>query len=194
MSTMIDLIGSAIIAGYVVMIGLGLNMNVNSAAVASTTTVTTQEFIVAAAQTLESDLKRMGFGLPDPIYTVALADSNRIRFRADMNRDGIIDSVEWYTAAHVTKANGLTVRTLFRKYNDGPPFVIATNVKTFTLKYLDQDGTATTTLTAIAMIESTLEISSPYQVADQVNPDNQDFVTTIWRQTRLASRNLRRHG
>jgi hypothetical protein len=194
MSVLIDLIGSAIVAGYVLMLGLGINTNISSTAVASTTTVTVQEFVILAASVFEADLKKMGYGLVDPTTGIAVADSNRIRFRADMNRNGSIDSVEWYVGPLITKPNGLLVRNLYRKYNNGTPQIVAANVKTFSLRYLDQDGGATSTLSNIAVVETTIEISSPYMVADQVKPEDQQYITTIWRQGRVVARNIRRHG
>jgi hypothetical protein len=44
------------------------------------------------------------------------------------------------------------------------------------------------------MIESTIAISSPFKVVDQVNPDKTQYATTIWRQGRTSTRNTKRHG
>ncbi len=194
MSVAIDLIASVIIAGYVLLMGLRLNMDLSSTAVASTTNVNVQEAMAEVANTFELDLKKIGYGLPDPSAAIAVADSNRLRFRSDMNRDGVTDSVEWYVGNPLPQYTDRVVRMLYRKYNNGTPLLVATCVITFRLKYLDQDGTVTTSLTNIALIETTLEISSPYKVADQVNPEVQEYITTLWRQSRVASRNLKRHG
>jgi len=37
-------------------------------------------------------------------------------------------------------------------------------------------------------------VESPYKVEDAVNPDNSQFAAAYWRQTRLSSRNIKRHG
>ncbi len=201
MSIMMDLIGSVIIAGYVILLGLRLNMNMSDNAVATSTNVNLQEAMVDIVQTIESDFKKIGFGLADPTLAVAYADSQKIRFRADMDRNGTIDSVEWYVGNAMWKVTGngnvrdsLYVRNLYRKYNNGTALLAAVNVTQFNLKFLDQDGVATTILTNIAMIESTIAISSPFKVVDQVNPDRTAYATTIWRQGRTSTRNTKRHG
>jgi len=51
---------------------------------------------------------------------------------------------------------------------------------------------------AIYIIETTLQVESPYRVQDQVITDqsyeDMGYATAFWRQTRLASRNIKRHG
>ena len=51
---------------------------------------------------------------------------------------------------------------------------------------------------AIHIIELTLQVESPYKVQDQVITDlsyeDMGYAVAFWRQTRLASRNIRRHG
>jgi hypothetical protein len=194
MSIVLDLIGSAIVAGYVIFLGLRMNSTMSSTATASTTTVNIQEEMMNTTTILESDLKKIGYGLSDPTIAVAVADSNKIRFRADMNRDGTVDSVEWYVGNALAKYTDRDVRILYRKYNNQSATIAAVGVTTFRLKYLDQDGTQTSITTNIAMIEMTLALSSLYKVADQVNPDSVGYVTTLWRQGRLSTRNLTRHG
>lgn len=201
MSIMMDLIGSVVIAGYVILLGLRLNSNINDNAVATSTNVNLQEAMVDIVNTIESDFKKVGYGLPDPTLAVAYADSQRIRFRADMDRNGTIDSVEWYVGSAILKLSGnqlkrdsLWVRNLFRRFNNGAAQIAAVNVTQFNLKYLDQDGGTTNTLGNIAMIESTIAISSPFKVVDQVNPDKTVYASTIWRQGRTSTRNTKRHG
>lgn len=201
MSILMDILGSVIIAGYVILLGLRINFTMSDTAIATSANVNLQEAIVDIVNTIDSDFKKIGYGLPDPTLAVAYADSHRIRFRADMDRNGTIDSVEWYVGNAILKTTGtgtvidsLRVRNLYRKYNDGSPLLAAVNVTQFNLKYLDQDGGSTSTLTNIAMIESTIAISSPYKVVDQVNPDKRSYASTIWRQGRTSTRNTKRHG
>lgn len=193
MSILIDLIGSTIVAGYVIFLALRVNMNMGSTASASTTNVTIQEAIVNTAAIIESDFKKIGYDVVDARDAIAIADSNKIRFRADMTRDGVIDSVEWYVGSPLAKYTDRQVRVLYRKFNNQAT-IAAIGVTIFKLKYLDQDGVQTNVTSKIAMIETTLALSSLYKVSDQVNPDSVGYVTTIWREGRLSTRNIKRHG
>lgn len=194
MSIILDLISSVIVAGYVIFLGLRMNMNMNATMDATSTNLNVQEAMVNTVGMVESDFKKIGYALTDPRNAVAIADSNRIRFRSDMNRNGTIDSVEWYVGTPLAKYTDRQVRILYRRYNTQTPTVAAVGITTFRLKYLDQDGTVTNTLTNISMIEITLAISSLYKVADQVKPDTLGYVTTLWRKGLLSTRNMKRHG
>ncbi|MEO8167730.1 MAG: hypothetical protein ABI623_05740 [bacterium] len=196
MSIMIDLIGSAIIAGYVMIIGLTVNSNISATAVSSVTSVNVQESIMEATKQIESDFRKMGYRVADPTTVISIADSNRLKFQGDITRNGSVDIVEWYTGTAVTKANGLQVRNLYRKVNSGTATIVASNVLTFKLRYLDQDGLPTNLLTNIAMIETALELTSPYRVQDQIAPsaNSQEYITTMWLYGRLSARNMNRHG
>jgi hypothetical protein len=47
----------------------------------------------------------------------------------------------------------------------------------------------------IWVVETSLKVTSPYKVADVVQGNERMVdVEGFWRQTRLASRNLKRHG
>jgi hypothetical protein len=201
MTILIDLIGSVIVAGYVIFLGLRINFTMSDNAVATSANVNLQEAMVDIVNTMESDWKKIGFGLTDPTLAIAYADSQKIKFLADMDRNGTPDTVEWYVSNPVLKITGggikrdtLTVRNLYRKYNGGAALLAAVNVTQFNLKYLDQDGTQTSTLSQMTMIESTIAISSPYKIIDQVNPDQTAYASTIWRQGRCSTRNIKRHG
>lgn len=194
MTVILDMICSTIVAGYIILLGLRLNNDLVNTTTTSTTNANVQESMVDVISVLESDFRKIGFNVPDPKNSIAIADSNQMRFRADMNHDGIVDSVEWYVGNVIVKSGDLSVRVLYKRYNGGTPAVMAHGITDFKLKYLDQDGVQTSVLSKIWIIETTLSVSSYYKVADQVNPDISKYASVMWRQTRLASRNIKRHG
>ena len=72
-------------------------------------------------------------------------------------------------------------------------------VTQFHLAYYTQDGKVIPPLTVsqyskIWVIEIALRVESPYRVQDAVNADNSQYAVSFWKQTRLASRNIVRHG
>jgi hypothetical protein len=206
MSVMIDLIGSVVIAGLVMLMGMRFNQTIVEASHASKAGLNVQESLVDIVQTIEYDFRKIGYGLVDPKDAVVLADSERVRFRADMvdaagrpRPDGIIDSVEWYVGPKIHRFPNDSVRVLYRRVNGGTPVGAAgLGVTQFKLRYLDQDGSPTNVLSRIWIIETTLRVESIYKVQDQVKRDEDyarmGFAAAFWRQTRLASRNIKRHG
>jgi hypothetical protein len=198
MTVMMDLIGSALIAGFVVLMGLRLNAGLVGSTDTAAANLTVQESMVDIVRTIEYDFRKMGYGLADPKFAIAIADSDHLRFRADMDRDGDIDSVDWYVGTPVTHLPNPNIRVLYRRVNMGTPVGAALGVTQFRLRYLTQDGVPTTVLSQMWIIETTLRVESPYRVADQVKTDERyedmRYAAAFWRQTRLASRNIKRHN
>jgi hypothetical protein len=130
----------------------------------------------------------------------AIADTGQsyIKFRADIDNNGSLDEVEWYTGPAITTLPNPKIRVLYRRVNGGTAIGAALGVTDFKMKFLNQDGSPAVSLGAIYIIETTLQVESPYKVQDQINPDQSyeemGFAVAFWRQTRLASRNIKRHG
>src|SRR5664279_871633 len=111
---MLDLIGSVLIAGFVILMGLRLNETISGSADASMAGLNVQQSMAAIVQDLESDFRKIGYTLPDPRLSIALADTGHIKFYSDLYRTGTIDSVEWFTGPVLTTLPNPNIRVLFR--------------------------------------------------------------------------------
>jgi hypothetical protein len=160
--------------------------------------------MVDIVRTLEYDFRKMGYGVPEGQTAILDTGATYIKFQADIvdgagdpNPDGTVDIIEWNLGPAMTWMPNPNVRTLYRRVNNGPWIGASLGVTNFRLKYLNQDGQSPASIGAIYIIETTLEIQSPYQVQDQVITDQWDkpnYAAAFWRQTRLSSRNIKRHG
>lgn len=198
MSVMLDLIGSVVIAAFVILIGLRLNQTIAGNADASKANVNVQESMVDIVRTLEYDFRKIGYNVPETQWAILDTGATYIKFLSDINRDGTIDTVTWYSGPKLTSLPNPNTVLLYRKVNDENPVASNLGVTDFRLRYLNQDGGAPVSIGAIYIIEITLQVESPYKVQDQVNPDlnyaDMGYAVAFWRQTRLASRNIKRHG
>jgi hypothetical protein len=198
MSVALDLIGSIVIAGFVILIGLQVNQTIAGNADASTANLNVQEAMVDIVQSIEYDFRKMGYGVPEGVLALIDTGATRISFRADIDNDGIVDVIEWYTGPVITGLPNPNIRVLYRRVNGGKPVGAALGVTDFGLKYLNQDGGPPVSIGAIYIIEVTLQVESPYKVQDQIITDQSyeemGYAVAFWRQTRLASRNIKRHG
>jgi hypothetical protein len=198
MSIVLDLIGSVVIASFVILIGLRLNQTISGTADAAKADVNVQESMVDIVRSIEYDFRKIGYNVPETSAAILDTGSSYIKFQADIDRDGTIDIVEWYTGPVLTSFPNPRTRVLYRRVNYGTPVGAALGVTNFRLKYMDQDGNPPISFKSIWIIETTLQVESPYRVQDQVNPDlsyeEMGYSVAFWRQTRLASRNLKRHG
>jgi hypothetical protein len=200
MSILLDILGSMILSGYVLLMGLHLNDTILGNATASMTTLNVQESMGELVRNLEYDFRKIGYHVVDPKMCIALADTSHIRFYADMDRDGSVDSVEWWVSEPLTYLPNPSVRVLYRKVNQEEACGAGgLGVTQFTLRYYNVNGQEIPPLSPslysqIWIIEISLRVESPYQVQSTVNTDNSEYVAAYWRQTRLASRNIKRHG
>jgi hypothetical protein len=203
MAFVLDLIGSVILAGFVMMMGLRLNANLTNSNGSYRADVIVQENLVNLVECIEYDFRKMGYGVQDPTAVILRADSNAITFRGDIDDNGIVDTVEWYTGKLVTSTPNPSDRLLYRRIHPttaGGTSVAGAlpGVTVFTLKYLNHESSPPASLGQIWIVETTLRVESPWRVQNR-SVDEQDYglwsySAAFWRQTRLASRNLKRHG
>ncbi len=132
-STLIDILGSTIIGGMLLMILLRLN----DASVQNTYVyggeLMVQQNLVEVVRLLEHDFRKIGFckdweKIPDPTQSIITADSTSISFLTDVDSDGIIDTMKYYTG-NVNELSGTANprdRMLYRVVNNETP--IGTNL------------------------------------------------------------------
>jgi|WetSurMetagenome_2_1015567.scaffolds.fasta_scaffold61889_2 hypothetical protein len=205
MGTLLDLLSSTIFGGVLLLIILNANENVIENSSKFNGDELVQEMLVSTARLLEGEFRNMGFGVPDSQSAVIFADTSRISFLCDMDRNGgVIDTVKYrlgpISELAVTK-NELD-RYLYRQVNNGTDLKVGA-VTMFKLHYMTLSGEVLTTpvppdrLSEIFVVEVTLEVQNPYAISRQkalINPGERTalYSTSLWQQTRLASQNSRR--
>ena len=131
MGVMIDIIGSTIIRGVIVLVILNLNVSLNNALSQKTVRAALKQKTVVPAQILTDDIRLAGFNQAAP-KTFAVADTSEIKFLADLNNDGSTDIVRYYLGAAPT---GSTHRVLYRQLNNGASFELARDVISLKFTY-----------------------------------------------------------
>lgn len=203
MAVVLDLVGSFMIAGFVLMMGLRLNANVANSNQSYKADVIVQESLVSLVQSVEFDFRKMGYGVQDPTTVIRRADTTHIRFLSDVNNDGVVDTVEWYLGGPIVFTPNPNDKILYRKVSSPTPGVSTLvgslpGVTKFWMRYLNQEGEPAEVLSQIWIVETTMRVESPWKVQDREVVDQSyglwGYSAAFWRQTRLASRNLRRHG
>lgn len=202
MGTVFELVGSIILAGLVMVIGLGLNVDVINGSDSYRADVLVEEGLVSIVQAVEYDFRKMGYNVADPTTVILRADSDHIAFLTDVEDNGAVDTVEWYIGRSVTSSPNPNDRLLIRRFV--PPGGTASvagsapGVTKFGLRYLNHEGKPTTIKSQIWIIETTIRVESPWKVQDRMALDENysewGYSAAFWRQTRLAGRNLKRHG
>ncbi len=195
----IDLLGSAIIGGIII-----LTMNqmqgraVEQADFYSMSRVA-QRNLVSIAKIVEYDFRKMGYGVIDPTKAILQADTSSIKFLGDYNRNGIMDTISYWLSptSALTRTPNPNDRILYRKINSEPVLPLDYGLTRFRLGFYDQDMNKVTLLPAIKIVEIKLEVQSQEALFNENNEiahtNGKDFYPTVyWKQTRLTSRNLNR--
>lgn len=205
-STIIDILGSIIIGGLLMLTLTRLNENSVNSEVTWGHDRSIQQEVSNLATTVETDFRKMGYSasqevLDDTTTFIFTADTSQIIFRADFDSDGELDIMNYYLSSTEALSNtpNQRDRILYRKLNSESPLIVSTGVTDFYLNYFDTfNAELTQPIVDNRMIES-LRISFRIEDPDAYSQLNEEtglfepkYSHAIWSQLRLTSRNLRK--
>ena len=167
MAALIDLVGSSIVGGWVLVSLLSFFSNVESVSMHETLVTSTDEELSNATAIVESDIRKAGYNIADPVKMLR-ADSNAVAFKLDIDRDGVLDSVSYYLALPAGGSAG-TPMDLVRKLNGGSGAKVLGGITNFLLRYQDSTGAATAVLQNVRWITVSMTAQSSMS-ADGENP------------------------
>ena len=182
MNILLDLMGSTIIGGLIVSMIINFNVFQSNSIFSSDSELQLQQNAKTLAEILNHDFRKIGYRYDNTAFVEA--DSERISFYSDVDRDGNIDLVT-YMLGDTTEVSGTTNprdRILYRIVNSdtiGGPSLGLTKAK---FSYLDAVGAETATFTNIAYVRAELWIESIEQV-------DGEYLFTYWEMT-INPRNL----
>ena len=110
MNVLIDLIGSSFIGGILLLLILKLNLYSQNTSISSDSELRIQQNAKTLAEIINYDLRKVGYNYNNT--AIVTADSNKIKFYADMNEPGTsgygtIDVVEYFLSSP-SKASSTT--------------------------------------------------------------------------------------
>lgn len=207
MAAALDLIGSALISGLLIITMVRMNAASLENQAFFSEDLLVQENLREIVRIVESDFRKIGYRIaPDSYGTIQtdsifiLADSTHMTFRSDINRQGAAVNVDYQLGGFVTSTPNDSDRYLWRTVGGNPRQNIAAGLTGFKLRYLTKNfiplkmPVSAAEIDTIASIELTIELQSPYVVKRQNETWLESYkeTTTLWRQTRLIARNLNR--
>ncbi len=119
MSNMLDIVGSVVLFGMLMLTIGRVQTNLNTAMYANSFTQITQHNAVALARQLEFDVTKVGYKAPT--QKIMIADSTHLKFRADFLNSGTVSEIEYWvgdTADARVTPNPLDF-PLYRKDSNG---------------------------------------------------------------------------
>jgi len=200
MSMILDILGSTIIGGLLLIMALNLIDTTNQFYFGQNDDLIVQENLTTTTEILEYYLRKMGFSVAENDTIILLADSTHLTYLGDMTGDWVPDTVQFYlgSTSGLTATKNPNDRFIYNKVNGSPSSGAVIGVVTiFSFDYLNQDGALVDVSTsanyiAVKMIRITMQVESGDVYTASATPSSSEYRRAFWQQTRLVSRNLRR--
>ena len=187
MGALLDIIGSFVIAGLLMLAIFSTSANLTATATQNALDVLAQENLSVVTEMILYDFHKIGFYpcdvAPDDQRILAMS-SNGIRFQSDIDNDGSIDTVA-YSAGDTAEVSGTPNPKdfiLYRLVNNEPRLGAALGVTEFDLEYRDAADQVTAVPSEVRSIEVGVAVESPFALDDF-------YPRAIWR-TVVRPRNL----
>ena len=207
-STIIDILGSSLIGGLLLMILLRINDAAVENSYINSGEYIVQLNLVEIVQLLEHDFRKIGYcadwrQIPDPSAAILEADSTRISFLTDIGTtsnsfgDGIVDTLRYYTGStsELSSTSNPNDRMLYRVIGSQTPAGANLGLTEFKLTYFDVNNNLLafpiTNPGIISTIQIDIKVESTEGFTNFADASDTLYSTSFWRQIRLAARNLR---
>lgn len=208
-STLLDIMGSVVIGGFLLMILFRLNDATVKNTFVNGDELIVQQNLVEVVRLVEYDFRKIGYcydyqQIPDPTTSIIYADNDSIVFKTDIANpplypygDGIVDTLRYYlgSTSELLSTPNPDDRILYRVVNNETPKGANLGITSFYLNYYGALGEFLTTPVAnpgaISTIQIDIQIES-FATYKDVNKDEDEYSTVFWRQIRLVARNLSR--
>jgi hypothetical protein len=199
-STWLDIIGSTIIGGILLLMALRLNVSAKEYSSAYYASYLLQSNLLTLVVMIEDDFKHIGYCKNPRLLTtanaIAVADSNRISFRTDINNTGNVNTITYWTGptSELTSTPNPNDFYLYRRVDNNTPTQWNLGLTQFLIKYWDNQNTpdsmsyakAMASPGAIRVTDLTIKLESPYKSTQQYMMDTSEY-QLFWRELRMTS-------
>lgn len=192
MPSLIDVLGSLIIIGIILLTVLGVATDLGQASYDKTFTLNLQTNAVTAARILESDFVKIGYRAPTK-PAISYATTEAITFKSDLQDAGTVNTVQYFVGPLTDPAVALTKnprdRVLYRVM-DGQTIAVNIGITEFGLAYFDSVGAPTTDASRIKSIRLKVRLESPERVIQRYETDaDSTYPGVFWEKT-IFPRNI----
>ena len=139
MQYFLDVVGSFIIGGIILLILVNLNLSSSNSAAENLKNNISQSNLTSTAQIIENDLYKIGYRITGE--WIVVADSTELKFFADIDNNGIKDSIHYYIGetSQLFSTFNPNDRLLYRVVNNETP-KSSNVVVDFSFSYFDSLG------------------------------------------------------
>ena len=194
MNTVMDILGSVIIAGMLLLLVLKLNLFMSESSYTSDTELRLQQNTKTLAEIMNSDFRKIGYRVDST--AILIAQKDRFKFMGDLEAPGtpgfgVTDTVEYFLedSTHSLGTSNLNDIILVRVLNnkdtiDGPSL----GLTKLQFTYLDSVSTPTAVLSKIKYIQTEMWVQ-PTEARNNFLTGIKDSTFTYWEFT-IYPRNI----
>ena len=158
MSSMLDIVGSVIIAGMVILNFAFFMDDKTSAEMSSQNKIQMLERMEGMQETMMSDLRKVGYGCDS--LKVLTATAVQFRFRADIDNNGKLDTISYsFITRNANDVKDTQYWYIVRQVNQQRK-TSQYNIQGCSFVYLRKDGTTTTTASEVRSIRIGTRVTS----------------------------------
>ena len=182
MNILLDILSSSFIGGMIMLMLFNLNVFQSNTRFASDSELQLHQNAKTLAEIINHDLRKAGYLYDSTAF--AQADSERISFYADIDRDGITDMISFFLgdSSEVYQTTNPKDRILYRVVNNDTIKGSSLGLTKARFSYLDETYAPTTILSDINYVKAELWVESIEQVKN-------NYLFTYWEMT-INPRNL----
>jgi len=187
MNAIIDIIGSTLIGGMIFLLIFKLNLLAHSSLTLSDSELKLQQNAKTLSEILNYDLRKVGYKYDSTAITIA--DTNRIKFYSDLDRNGTVDNLEFCVSSPsaVPSTQNPNDIVLYRVFNGDTLKGPSLGLRRILFTYLNGFGQTTTVPDSIKYIRAELWIESDYEIENLAG--KMEYPFTYWEMT-INPRNI----
>jgi hypothetical protein len=193
-NVILDIIGSIIIAGILMLSIFRVNNSTTEDMYRGSGNLIAQTNLATVVQILETDFRRIGYcsdweQIPVPTEAILSADSVSIQYLTDVDKNGIVDTMNCYfdPSTDIPNTPNPRDRFLYRVVNSETPVAVNLGVTQYKMEFFNSLGT-----------KLNFPITDPREIytmqiditVEDVAAYDEKYQTIFWRQIRMAARNL----
>ena len=177
MGVMFDIIGSILVRTAIVLIVLRMNVSLNTMVNETVAHSTIQQELAILRDVMGADFEYAGLTVPTGTAFL-IAVPNQIKFKGDIDGDGIAETVYYYygPASELSNTPNPNDKKLYRQIDGGIPLNIANGVTKCIFTYYNGTGSQTTDMTQIKMFSISV-------IMQDGTPINDKYPASYWEQS-----------
>lgn len=173
MATLYDIVISLSIGGIFLAMLIGFNGTLSEEAVAQTVKMMAQTNLTAATDIIDYEFRKMGYLVTTPDSSIITADSMKIKFKGDVDRNGTLDTVTYSLDSAPSGNANKNTHMLYRTVNSTKRQSMNVGITRFRLWYYDANNLPLTSpVSRPSQIKSlkiaiNIESTVPYKVSTE---------------------------